>query len=222
MPADLTKPFSESCCDGGECSTSHESARPCGCDPSVGWICAEHKKFISPEVDRTECLAPNLAPSTAYGDYKCRCIGCVEWMRAYSRWHKQTEKSKKTRDIRQQELGKELAEKARNYRKTNPENVLATYLKRYGLTLETYRSMGNVCWICGNPPKEGTRLFVDHDHETNKVRGALCHLCNSGLGYFRDSILLLNCASAYLWRHHKDEEDFIQRSIAPTFGNSRK
>lgn len=32
MPADLSNPFGPSCCDGGECSTSKESARPCGCD----------------------------------------------------------------------------------------------------------------------------------------------------------------------------------------------
>lgn len=39
-PADLTRPFAESCCDGGECNA--ESAQPCGCDPGLDWLCARH------------------------------------------------------------------------------------------------------------------------------------------------------------------------------------
>lgn len=43
MAADLTKPFAESCCDGGECSTTHESAQPCGCDKGAKWVCQVHQ-----------------------------------------------------------------------------------------------------------------------------------------------------------------------------------
>lgn len=42
MPADLTKPFAESCCDGGECSITQHSAQPCGCDPGARYFCANH------------------------------------------------------------------------------------------------------------------------------------------------------------------------------------
>lgn len=38
-----TEIFNESCCDGGACSTFHESTRPCGCDPGADHLCAEHK-----------------------------------------------------------------------------------------------------------------------------------------------------------------------------------
>lgn len=45
MPADLTKPFSESCCDGGACNNDM-SAQSCGCDPGLKpkpWVCERHK-----------------------------------------------------------------------------------------------------------------------------------------------------------------------------------
>ena len=41
MPADLSKPFSESCCDGGT-SQPHGSAESCGCDPGAGHVCEWH------------------------------------------------------------------------------------------------------------------------------------------------------------------------------------
>ena len=43
-------------------------------------------------------------------------------------------------------------------------------------------------------------LSVDHNHETNKIRGLLCHHCNIGLGNFRDSTTLLSVAIEYLER----------------------
>lgn len=44
MPADLSNPFGESCCDGGGTS-GRESARPCGCDYGMcpAHLCAQHK-----------------------------------------------------------------------------------------------------------------------------------------------------------------------------------
>jgi len=50
------------------------------------------------------------------------------------------------------------------------------------------------CVICGYVGK----LNVDHDHETNEIRGMLCHKCNSGLGLFMDDPALLEFARIYL------------------------
>lgn len=59
----------------------------------------------------------------------------------------------------------------------------------------------NACAICGVSATELKReLSVDHNHETNKIRGLLCHHCNIGLGNFRDSTTLLSLAIEYLER----------------------
>lgn len=41
-------------------------------------------------------------------------------------------------------------------------------------------------------------LYIDHDHNTNKVRGLLCSNCNTALGKFKDDILILEEAIRYL------------------------
>ena len=47
----------------------------------------------------------------------------------------------------------------------------------------------------------GRALSIDHDHNTNTVRGLLCNKCNQGLGFFDDSIDLLQGAMLYLKQH---------------------
>lgn len=58
------------------------------------------------------------------------------------------------------------------------------------------------CAICGVQEEELTKkLAVDHNHETNVVRGLLCNGCNLGLGQFKDSVVLLSFAIEYLEQH---------------------
>ena len=45
------------------------------------------------------------------------------------------------------------------------------------------------------------RLGVDHCHSTKNIRGLLDAACNTGLGYFRDSPVLLQSAIDYLQKH---------------------
>lgn len=73
----------------------------------------------------------------------------------------------------------------------------------YGITLEEYKRLAaaqnNRCAICMTE----TKLVVDHDHETHKVRGLLCARCNQGLGLFLDNTSSLVNAAAYLDRYKK-------------------
>ena len=89
------------------------------------------------------------------------------------------------------------------------ERIRKTTLKKYGLTLDDYFNLlekqNYRCKICNVPsthaPGVGTStgiLCVDHDHETNKIRGLLCSCCNTGLGLFFDDILNLENAIKYL------------------------
>lgn len=71
---------------------------------------------------------------------------------------------------------------------------------KFNLSLEDYErileAQGEVCAICRQPETsrhvKGTirRLAVDHDHETGEVRGLLCWMCNSRLGYFEHHDLM--------------------------------
>ncbi len=55
------------------------------------------------------------------------------------------------------------------------------YAKLYGITLEQYDRMfkrqAGKCALCRRPPGR-TRLAVDHDHKTGRVRGLLCWFDN--------------------------------------------
>jgi hypothetical protein len=79
-------------------------------------------------------------------------------------------------------------------------------LKRsYKLTPEGYEQMlenqSGGCAICGDKCSSGRRLAVDHDHNTQKVRGLLCGACNRGIGLLKDDPSLAKKASEYLLKH---------------------
>jgi uncharacterized protein with PIN domain len=88
---------------------------------------------------------------------------------------------------------------------------LRANLKVYGMNVEAYnqrrREQFNRCAICNRHENEIThknqKLVVDHDHDTQKVRGLLCHRCNAGLGAFRDNLELLGKAMRYLLGHRR-------------------
>ena len=77
----------------------------------------------------------------------------------------------------------------------------------YGITYEQKNlivlQQNNVCAICRQPMKKPN---MDHCHTTKKVRGVLCHYCNTGLGNFKDSPELLRNAAIYLEYYAKQHQ----------------
>lgn len=106
------------------------------------------------------------------------------------------EEQKKNRAEYMREYNKRKPEKKKRYRKNYREiHKSNQLLARYGITSENYQSMldsqGGVCKLCGQIETAkisrgvGIRsLAVDHDHNTGKVRGLLCHQCNVVLGQY--------------------------------------
>ena len=99
---------------------------------------------------------------------------------------------------------------AQQYYKENPEKAKAVARKRklkcyFGITVEEYDRMlaaqNGVCAICSGINADGKRLAVDHNHETGKLRGLLCHRCNIAIGLLKDSADRARLASLYLIKY---------------------
>lgn len=73
------------------------------------------------------------------------------------------------------------------------------YKKQYGISLidyeKMYNELGGKCQIC---QIHHNMLYVDHNHDTGKVRGLLCNTCNRGIGLLKDDIQVFKNAIKYL------------------------
>jgi hypothetical protein len=82
--------------------------------------------------------------------------------------------------------------------------------KRYGLTKEQFELLveraGGKCECCGKKFSKGREECIDHDHNTNCVRGILCKECNTGLGLLGDTKQGLIRAIKYLEREQVQGE----------------
>lgn len=65
------------------------------------------------------------------------------------------------------------------------------YKRVYGITLKEYdvlfEMQKGLCAICGHPERDKRKLAVDHNHETGEIRGLLCVVCNTNLGWYEIS-----------------------------------
>jgi len=96
--------------------------------------------------------------------------------------------------------------------KEDPSLYREQHLQRsYGIGRDEYSNLleeqNNQCAICKSLDPKGKHnnnyFPVDHCHSTNKVRGLLCHNCNTSLGLVGDNIQTLETMINYLQTHQK-------------------
>jgi len=81
------------------------------------------------------------------------------------------------------------------------------HVNRYGIDVDDYNLMrlvqGDVCAICGSDDsgRPGTRMCIDHDRETGRIRGLLCHRCNTAIGLLQHNADNLRRALDYIEEH---------------------
>jgi hypothetical protein len=133
---------------------------------------------------------------------------CIECSKMEKAAYYRSEKAVRLRKERQPEI---VAWRAQyNNNPINKEKRRdAHYKHKYGVTLEEFRSIlerqHHRCVVCGESPSKSTQKKfwnLDHDHDTDKVRGVLCTPCNLTLGVAKESIPRLQRCLAYL-RFHK-------------------
>lgn len=73
------------------------------------------------------------------------------------------------------------------------------FLRKYGITIveweKMYESQGGKCAICF---KESDNLEVDHNHDTDQIRGLLCSNCNKALGLLKEDQEIMENLIKYL------------------------
>lgn len=92
---------------------------------------------------------------------------------------------------------------ANNTEKAKTATKRCRMMTMYGMSLSDYerllQAQGMSCAICRTKSPGGLgRFHVDHCHSTGRIRGLLCHSCNTGLGLFKDSDVNLRRAIEYL------------------------
>jgi hypothetical protein len=82
--------------------------------------------------------------------------------------------------------------------------------KKYGISLTDWHNLftrqENKCAAC-QTTDPGSKLgwHTDHDHNTGKLRGILCHHCNTILGRIKDNPTPLYALANYLERNAQHE-----------------
>lgn len=88
---------------------------------------------------------------------------------------------------------------------------------RYGISEEKYRDMlaeqNGVCAVCKRPPTE-TKLCIDHNHKTGKVRGLLHRWCNVIVGYLEAHNRLKDFQD-YLEAHRQKRVPYVLKNHRP-------
>jgi hypothetical protein len=103
---------------------------------------------------------------------KKECSSCHEWLDVSCFWQKKNTSNHYASECKDCKYGRDL-------------------LKTFGISFADYNKLlhaqNGVCALCGKIDP-GKRLVVDHNHETEEIRGLLCNRCNMALGVFENCI----------------------------------
>jgi Recombination endonuclease VII len=178
--------------------------------------CSEEKPFTSEFVHRDKTQPHGL------------CYQCKTCVNADARAYKMRPETKKKRrayieanreQIRARVKAYNEANKEHNhqvdkaYRDANREKrSAAERARRYGFSLEQwealYHAQGGCCALCrvDLSSLSARAVHVDHCHTTNKVRGILCHDCNTSIGKLGDTPESIMRVYQYVTGNLKQEE----------------
>lgn len=173
------------------------SRRPKGSCATCGMAISKSKVFCS-----VDCRNANRKPKPE-NDGKKRCSSCHQILPISSFGINRTTRDKLMRQCR-------VCNNSRvnKYNKNNSKRVYGkpAYL-RHGLSRSAYENlMDKQGWSCAICNVKSDKFVIDHDHACcpgayscgNCIRGVLCHSCNSGIGFFADSVDRLTSAMLYL------------------------
>ncbi len=80
---------------------------------------------------------------------------------------------------------------------------------------ELCKKAQNKCEICAKQlDNAGPESFIDHNHETNKVRGILCHSCNVAIGHLEDNPVRMAAAIRYVVEKDGVKDDDTSEELA--------
>lgn len=179
-------------------------------------------RVTNEEVIRRELLEQNLK----------KCIQCEEIKHIdlfRKRINKKGEKlelsyckvcENKKRDIKRKKNLDKIINISKNYMLFKSEELKETYEKHrlkkditrckvYGLDVTEYYKMvslqNNKCYLCDKPGEENPNgvLYIDHCHNSLKVRKLLCHNCNTTLGALRDDLNYIQKLVDYIKEHQE-------------------
>jgi hypothetical protein len=93
---------------------------------------------------------------------------------------------------RRKELLSKDTIRQRNLEKNFGKGALEVYTR-------LFEEQKGLCAICGSPENgKYKNLSIDHDHNTDQIRGLLCNNCNRGIGLLKDNPNNLRKAADYV------------------------
>lgn len=149
----------------------------------------------------TKCKQPKTTNS--FRPRKGSYTGCQYWCRDCERAAARDRYIPKTRE-KTENPQRAIAKAEGDSKERRRERILK---HRYGISIKEYdimyQNQNGKCAICNEAkPYGGTiGLYIDHCHNSSKVRGLLCSNCNAGIGKFKESESLLMAAIEYIKKY---------------------